>query len=68
MDCDDFSFFLCFLCLGDAKEDSVDEEEEEELLLLVVEEAAWVYAWLYASLGCIISAAVLFSGRPLFLL
>ncbi len=65
MDCDDFSFFLCFLCLGDAKEDSV---EEEELLLLAVEEAAWVYSWLYASLGCIISAAVLFSGRPLFLL
>ena len=54
-------FFLCFLCLGDPKEDSV---EEEELLLLAVEEAAWVYA----SFGCIISAAVLFSGRPLFLL
>ena len=67
MDCDDFSFFLCFLCLGDAKEDSV-EEEEEELLLLAVEAAAWVYAWVYASLGCIISAAVLFSGRTLFLL
>ena len=63
MDCDDFSFFLCFLCLGDSV-----EEEEEELLLRAVEEAAWVYAWLYASLGCIISAAVLFSGRPLFLL
>jgi len=26
---DDFSFFLCFLCLGDAKEGSVEEEEEE---------------------------------------
>ncbi len=47
MDCDDFSFFLCFSCLGDAKEDSV---EEEELLLLAVEGAAWVYAWR----GCII--------------
>jgi hypothetical protein len=39
------------------------EEEEEELLFLAVEEASW----LYASLGCIISAAVLFSGRPIFI-
>jgi len=33
------------------------------MLFLALEEAAW----LNASLGCIISAAVLFSGRPLFL-
>ena len=54
-------FSYVFLCLGDPKEDTVKEEES---LLLAVEEAAWVYA----SFGCIISAAVLFSGRPLFLL
>ena len=47
-----------FTRIGDAKEGSV----EEKLLFLAVEEA-----WLYASLGCIISAAVLFSGRPFFL-
>ena len=38
----------------------IDSVEEEELLLLAVEEAAWPYA----SLDCILSAAVLFSGRP----
>ena len=36
--------------------DSVEEEEN----LLAVEEAAWSYA----SFSCILSAAVLFSGRP----
>ena len=46
-------FFMFMRC----KKDSV---EEEELLLLAVEEAAWPYA----SLDCILSAAVLFSGRP----
>jgi len=37
-----------------------DSLEEEELLLLAVEEAAWPYALL----GCILSVAILCSGRP----
>ena len=37
--CDDFSFFFCFLAKGDDTEESV---EEEELLLLAVDEAVWL--------------------------